>query len=65
MEKIIKAIGNSIGITFNKEEREINSLSVGDIVEIVITKLKKKDKIWKWRIDGFKEIIAQLKRDKK
>jgi len=24
-----------------------------------------KDKIWKWRIDGFKEIIAQLKRDKK
>ncbi len=42
MEKIIKAIGNSMGITFNKEEREINSLSVGDVVEIVITKLKKK-----------------------
>ena len=44
MEKIIKAMGNSIGITFNKEEKEINELEAGDIIEIAITKLGKKKK---------------------
>jgi|TARA_Y100000310_G_scaffold97876_1_gene95537 hypothetical protein len=41
MKKIIKIIGNSIGITFNKEEQEINNLDVGDVIQITIIKLKK------------------------
>jgi hypothetical protein len=40
MLKIIKKIGNSIGILFNKEEKIINNLDVGKQVEISI-KLKR------------------------
>lgn len=40
MKKIIKIIGNSLGIIFNKEEQETNKLKAGDHVELTIDKLK-------------------------
>lgn len=38
MDKIIKAIGTSKGIIFNKDECIIYDLHVGDIVEVIINK---------------------------
>lgn len=40
MKKIIKQFGNSIGITFNKEEKEIYELNIDDIVNIEIKKIE-------------------------
>jgi hypothetical protein len=40
MKKIIKQLGNSIGITFNKEEKEIYELNIDDIVNIEVKKIK-------------------------
>ena len=39
--KTIKKIGNSLGVTFNKEEQYINNLHKDDIVEIIIKKIKR------------------------
>ncbi len=39
-DKIIRKIGDSVGVIFNKEERSLYDLNVNDIVNI---KLKKKD----------------------
>ena len=36
MKKIIKKIGDSAGVIFNREERAINNLKVGDVVEITV-----------------------------
>lgn len=36
MEKIIKKIGNSVGVFFNKEEQKINNIHVGKIYDITI-----------------------------
>lgn len=38
MKKIIRNIGNSIGIIFNKEEKKIYQLQKGEVIEIEIKK---------------------------
>ena len=40
MKKIIKRLNNSVGITFNKEERKIYDLEIDDIIEIEIERIK-------------------------
>ncbi len=47
MKKIIKIIGSSIGITFNKEEQKINYLEEGDIIDITMKKTGKVKKMVK------------------
>ena len=37
-DKIIRKVGDSIGIIFNKEEKKIANLNVGDNVNIIIKK---------------------------
>ena len=44
MKKIIRIIGNSKGVIFNKEELEINDLDDGDIIDFTIIKLNKSKK---------------------
>jgi len=34
MKKVIKKIGNSLGIIFDKEDCKIYNLNVGDVVDI-------------------------------
>ena len=34
MKKKIKKIGDSIGIIFNKEEKDIHNIEVGDVVDL-------------------------------
>lgn len=41
MKKIIKRWGNSLVITFNKEEIQMYELKKGDILDLFITKEKK------------------------
>jgi translation initiation factor IF-1 len=41
MKKIIKILGNSIGIIFNKEEAKCYSIKPKDIVDIELTKYDK------------------------
>lgn len=46
MKKIIKKIGDSVGIIFNKEDCKIYNLQIGDVIdldELCIVK-KRKDK---------------------
>jgi len=43
MKKILKKLGNSLGITINKEERKIYDIEEGDILEVDITKLERVD----------------------
>lgn len=38
MKKIIKKIGNSLGILINKEEQKVENIKEGDIVEVNIKK---------------------------
>lgn len=46
MKKIIKTLGNSIGIIFNKEEAACYSIKPKDIVNVELTKdERKKQKI--------------------
>lgn len=40
MKKIIKKLGSSVGIIFNKEEQKIEDLKVDDQVEIEIKKVR-------------------------
>ena len=40
MKKIIKKIGDSIGLIFDREERTIFDLEVGDIIDIELVKIK-------------------------
>ena len=44
MKKIIKILGNSIGIIFNKEEAKCYSIKPKDIVDIELTKYDKTKK---------------------
>ena len=39
--KYIKRIGDSAGVIFNREEREIYDIGIGDMVEVMIKKNKK------------------------
>jgi len=43
MKKIIKKIGDSIGLIFDREERTIFDLEVGDIIDIEIKKVKEEE----------------------
>jgi|AntAceMinimDraft_10_1070366.scaffolds.fasta_scaffold04845_11 hypothetical protein len=43
-EKIIRKIGDSSGIIFNREEREIYDLNIGEKIRIMIEKPKQGDK---------------------
>ena len=43
MKKRMKKIGNSVGVTFHKEEREINKIEVNDIFDIRLKKQKKEN----------------------
>ena len=43
-KKIRQVTGTQIGVTFTKEEREINSLSVGDVVDLSDMVVLKKDR---------------------
>jgi hypothetical protein len=43
-EKIIRKIGDSSGIIFNREEREIYDLNIGEKIQIMIEKPTKGDK---------------------
>ena len=38
--KIIRRIGDSIGIIFNKEEQKLFDLYVGDTVDVKVKKIK-------------------------
>lgn len=38
MKKIIKKLNNSVGLTFNKEERKIYDLNIDDVIDIEITR---------------------------
>ena len=40
-EKIVRKVGDSVGIILNKEERNLYGLNVGDAVLISISKSKK------------------------
>lgn len=40
MKKIIKKLGSSVGIIFNKEEQKIEDLKVNDQIEIEIKKVR-------------------------
>lgn len=42
MKKVIKKIGNSVGIIFNKEEQKIHDLKVEIIVDVELKKVNKK-----------------------
>ncbi len=47
MKKIIRKIGNSVGIIFNKEEQRISDIEVNDIVDLsdmIVIKKKRKGK---------------------
>ena len=44
MKKIIKRIGDSIGIIINRDESKIYDLKVNDVVEVTIIKTKQKIK---------------------
>jgi len=41
MKKIIRRIGDSSGIIFNREERNIYDFNINDVIEVVIKKIKK------------------------
>lgn len=41
MKKVIRKLGVSAGIIFNKEERRIENIEVGDIIDIIEFKLIK------------------------
>jgi len=42
MQKIVKRMGNSLGIIFNRDERKIIGLKKGDILEVDVEKRGKK-----------------------
>lgn len=42
MKKIIKKIGNSLGLIFNKEEQELYDIEKEDYVDVEIYKIKDK-----------------------
>lgn len=42
MQKIVKKIGNSLGIIFNRDERKIIGLKKGSILEIDVEKKEEK-----------------------
>lgn len=44
IKKIVKKVGDSIGIIFNKEEREVYNLNVDDIIEIDVIKVDNEPK---------------------
>lgn len=44
MRKIIRQVGTSVGIIFNKEEQEILQIKVGDVIEFEIKKGGEKKK---------------------
>ncbi|MFC1590947.1 hypothetical protein ACFL43_00315 [Thermodesulfobacteriota bacterium] len=43
MRKIIKQIGNSLGIIFNKEDQEAYKLKEKDVIDVKLKKVKKDD----------------------
>ena len=43
-DKIIRKIGDSIGIIFNKEEKKLFNLNIGDSVNIILIKNSDGDK---------------------
>lgn len=40
MRKIVRKVGNSVGITFNKEEQATHNIEPGDTIRITIKKIK-------------------------
>ena len=42
MRKILRKIGDSTGVIFNKEERLIHDLKKDDIVEIIVNKVRQR-----------------------
>ena len=44
MEKIVKKYGDAWVITFDPEDRKINEIEEGDILELTITKIHKNKK---------------------
>ena len=42
-DKIIRKIGDSVGVIFNKEERHLYNLNVNDNVKITLEKKKKEE----------------------
>lgn len=41
MKKIIKKIGNSVGITFTKEEQHIYEIKVGEVFDVELSPYEK------------------------
>ena len=39
-DKIVRRIGDSVGVIFNKEEQKLFNLNIGDSVNVIIKKLK-------------------------
>jgi hypothetical protein len=45
MKKIIKRIGDSVGVIFNKEDVEVYNLHIGDVIDLKeIVKVKREKK---------------------
>ena len=44
MKKIVRKVGDSAGIIFNKEERAIHDIQVGSFVEVKLKNITKKTK---------------------
>lgn len=42
MKKMVKRIGNSVGVIFSQEEREIYGFGLFDVIDIEIKKVTKK-----------------------
>lgn len=42
MKKIIKKIGNSVGIILDREDCKIYNLKLGDFIDVEVCKIKKK-----------------------
>lgn len=41
MEKIVKQFGNSLGISFDSEDKELHNISQGDVIDLNISNIKK------------------------
>lgn len=44
-EKILRKLGDSVGVIFNKEERILYGLNVGDAVKVSVKKIRKTNEV--------------------
>ena len=44
MKKIVRKVGDSAGLIFNKEERQVHNIKVGEVVDVELKAVIKKIK---------------------